>query len=150
MLAVLTPAEMLSAIRSALMLSVSDVSRVFCVTRSTVYEWATLTGFNNVHPHAARERMKELYDLSQEWVQLGQLTGQWASHALPSGVKVIDLLSAATIDRKAILAAHAQLLAASNSLREAEAIRAINAAKAMGPAFEKLAALQEKRSRQCS
>jgi hypothetical protein len=136
------PAEMLSAVRDAFTLSVGDAARVFGVSRPTIYRWATLTDISQVRPHAVRERMEELYDLSEEWVRRGHLTGRWASHVLSSGDSVIDLLSAAMIDRRAIFDAHAQLIAAAGSLREAEATRSIKAARALRPAFDKLAALQ--------
>lgn len=145
---VVTPAEIVNVVRNAFMLNVSDAARVFGVTRPTIYQWATLTDISQVRARAVQQRMKKLYKLSQEWVKLGRLTGRWAHQVLRSGQSVIDLLCAEPLDREAILEAHMQLLALTRSLRDAEAARAINAAKALGPAFDKLAAFGEKRERE--
>lgn len=144
---VVTPADMLNTVRDAFMLNVSDAAKVFGVTRPTIYLWSTLTDIEQIRAHAVRDRMKMLYRLSLGWNRLGPLTGRWTSQVLRSGQSVIDLLSAVTIDHKAILDAHAQLRSASSSLREAEAVRALNAAKALGPAFDRLSSLQEERER---
>lgn len=144
---VVTPADMLNAVRDAFMLNVSDSAKVFGVTRPTIYLWSTLTDIEQIRAYAVRDRMKKLYRLSLDWMRLGPLAGRWSSQVLRSGQSVIDLLCAVTIDHKAILDAHAQLRAASSALREAEAVRALNAAKALGPAFDRLSSLQEERER---
>jgi hypothetical protein len=144
---VVTPAEMLNIVRDTFMLNVSDAAAVFRVTRPTIYQWAVLTDIDQVRARNDRERMKELYRLSLEWNQLGKLTGRWASQVLRTGQSLFDLLSAETIDRQAILSAHAQLLAASNSRQKAELVRAVDAVKAMSSAFDKLASLEQERKR---
>ncbi|OIR02184.1 hypothetical protein GALL_158040 [mine drainage metagenome] len=145
---VVTPADMLKAVRDTFMLNVSDAARVFRVTRPTIYLWASLTDMEQIRARADRDRMKELFRISQKWTQLGKLTGRWTSMVLRSGQSIIDLLSAAIIDQKSILDAHAQLRAVAGSLNEAEAIRSLNAAKALAPAFDKLDALNERREKE--
>lgn len=144
---IVTPSEMLNIVRDTFMLNVSDASRVFRVSRPTIYQWGNLTEIGQVRARHDRERLKELYRLSLEWSKRGKLTGRWASQVLRIGQSVIDLLSAEKIDHQVILDAHAQLRAASESLRQAELLRSSNAVKAMGSAFDRLATNEAERKR---
>lgn len=145
---VLTPAEMLEAIRSAFMLNVSNAAEVLRVTRPTIYQWGALTDVAQIRAREDRERLQTLTRLAQAWRARGSLTGRWLVQPLPEGPTVLDLLSEAHIDEVALLAAHSTLRAAAPRLRKAEHVRAMEAAEALGSAFEKLAGNEQKRRKE--
>ena len=145
---VLTPAEMLEAIRSAFMLNDSNAAEVLRVTRPTIYQWGALTDVAQIRAREDRERLQTLTRLAQAWRARGSLTGRWLVQPLPEGPTVLDLLSEAHIDEVALLAAHSTLRAAAPRLRKAEHVRAMEAAEALGSAFEKLAGNEQKRRKE--
>lgn len=142
---IVTPAEMVNAVRRAFMLSVSTASAVFKVSRPTIYQWVSLSNIEQIRARSDRDRMKELYRLAQSWVYKGPLAGRWVEETLPSGISVLDLLSADTINQAAVLQAHDILSNAKNRLRKAEHSRSLAAVEAIQSAFENLAAKEKNR-----
>lgn len=142
---IVTPAEMLTSIRNAFMLTVSTASAVFKVSRPTIYQWVSLSNIEQIRARSDRDRMKELYRLAQTWIHKGPLAGRWVEETLPSGISVLDLLSADTINQAAVLQAHDLLSNAKNRLRKAEHSRSLAAVEAMQSAFETLAAKEKNR-----
>jgi len=142
---IVTPADMVSTVRKAFMLTVSNASTVFKVSRPTIYQWESLSDIEQIRAHSDRNRMKELYRLAQEWVARGPLTGRWLEETLSSGMSVLDLLSADKINQIAVLSAHDLLSTIKSQLRKAEHSRSLASAKAMQSAFETLAANEKNR-----
>ena len=142
---IVTPAEMVATVRKAFMLTVSNASLVFRVSRPTIYQWESLSDIEQIRAHSDRHRMKELYRLAQAWSARGPLAGRWLEKTLSSGMSVLDMLSAANIDQEAVLRAHDLLSIAKHQLREAEHARSLASAKSMQSAFETLAANEKKR-----
>lgn len=142
---IVTPAEMVTAVRKAFMLTVSTASAVFKVSRPTIYQWESLSDIEQIRAHSDRDRMKELYRLAQAWVARGPLAGRWLEETLSSGMSVLDLLSTDRINQAAVLAAHDLLSTVKSKLRGAEHSRSLASVKAMQTAFETLAANEKNR-----
>ena len=142
---IVTPAEMVNAVRRTFMLTVSTASAVFKVSRPTIYQWVSLSNIEQIRARSDRDRMKELYRLAQEWGARGSLTGRWLEATLPSGMSVLDMLSAHTVNQAAVLEAHALLSNDKYRLREAEHSRSLAAAEAMQSSFETLATNEKTR-----
>lgn len=143
-----TPAEMLETIRSAFMLKVSTAAVVLRVTRPTIYQWSTLDDVAQIRAREDRERLQTVFRLACAWNDAGSLTGRWLERTLPEGRTVLDLLSDERINETAMMAAHSTLKVAARQLRKAEHDRALGASKALGSAFEKLAANEQSRRKE--
>lgn len=144
---VVTPAEMVTFVRNTFMLTVSDASKVFRVSRPTIYQWGNLTDIDQVRARNDRERMKELYRLSLDWKGRKKLTGRWAFQVLRNGKSVVDLLSAESINHQAVLEAYGQLMSNSETLRQAEIARSTRAVNALARAFDRMGTNEKRRER---
>lgn len=140
-----TPATIVNTVRNVFALSVSDAAAVFRVSRPTIYQWMKLDDMEQVRAHEDRERMKALFRVSKHWAQRGRLVGRWQQEVLPSGISVLDLLTAKDLNVNALLTAHSVLSARSAALRKAEHKRAQDAAGALKEAFAKMGEAQEAR-----
>lgn len=137
--ALVTPAEMVKAVRNVFLLTVRDAALVLKVSRPTIYQWEGLSDIEQIRAYKDRERLKALYRMSQDWERRGRLTGRWTNETLPSGKSVMDLLTEESIDEATLRLAHGQLLALAVPLLAAEQNRSQAAAKSLKGAFAKMA-----------
>lgn len=141
-----TPANIVSTIRRAFMLSVRDTAAVFRVTRPTIYQWQTLTDLTLIRAHEDRNRMKTLYQLALVWAREGPLPGNWLTQPLAAtGQSVLDLLSSEKLDVEAVRNARTILQAAVKDLAGAEHERSRRAAEGLARAIGRMAEHEERR-----
>lgn len=145
--AVLSPAQMIEAIRDVFRLTVSESAQVLRISRPTVYQWERLTDIEAIRAHDDRDRLKQIYRLAQTWSQLSPLSGNWLHATLASGKSVFDLLCEEHINDSVLLQAHKQLQATLQGLRAAEHDRSVAAVKAMKDAFSRLAVNEKQRAK---
>lgn len=140
-----SPAEIVEAVRSTFALNISEAALVFNVSRPTIYQWTRLDEISQVRSRLDRDRMKMLYRISKSWAERGPLHGDWLAEALPGGQTVLDLLCAKQLDEAALMLAHDTLLAKQGGRRGAEHKKALASVEALKGAFAGLAAMQEAR-----
>lgn len=109
-----SPAEMLSLVRTTWGLNVTQAASVFRVERPTIYLWAGLKDHSRVRPQN-RSRMMQLYRLAREWSRMGRLPNAALEAVFDGYPTLLEMLSAEQLDPKAILEGHARL--ASNRLQ---------------------------------
>jgi hypothetical protein len=140
-----SPASVLDMVRNAFGLNVSDTAEVFQITRQTAYQWMKLSAMEQVRSHADRERIKVLYRAAQFWNEQPMLKGRWLRAILPTGVTVLDILTANTIDIDTLKAAYATLSGNSAQRRQDEGGRAAKAATSLANAFAGLGSGRQER-----
>jgi hypothetical protein len=143
--AAISPASVLDMVRNAFGLNVSDTAEVFQITRQTAYQWMKLSAMEQVRSHADRERIKVLYRAAQFWNEQPMLKGRWLRAILPTGVTVLDILKANTIDLDTLKAAYATLSGSSIQRRQEEGERAAKAATSLANAFAGLGSGRQER-----
>lgn len=143
--AAVSPASVLDMVRNAFGLNVSDTAEVFQITRQTAYQWMKLSAMEQVRSHADRERIKVLYRAAQFWNEQPMLKGRWLRAILPTGVTVLDILKANTIDLDTLKAAYATLSGSSAQRRQDEGERAAKAATSLANAFAGLGSGRQER-----
>lgn len=144
---IVSPAEMVKTVRGTFMLTISDSAQVLKVSRPTVYQWSSLSDIEQIRSRKDRDRLKQLYRLSQWWNQRGQLSGRWLHETLSNGKSVLDLLSEEPIDENALFSAQSQLMANRSRLRTAERERSVAAARSLKRAFSRMASHEESRKK---
>jgi hypothetical protein len=140
-----SPASVLDMVRNAFGLNVSDTAEVFQITRQTAYQWMKLSAMEQVRSHADRERIKVLYRAAQFWNEQPMLKGRWLRAILPTGITVLDILKANTIDLDTLKAAYATLSGSSVQRRQDEGERAAKAATSLANAFAGLGSGRQER-----
>lgn len=143
----LNPAAVLHAVRSIFHLTISQTAEVFRVSRPTIYQWQTLEDDKNIRAQKDCNRMRNLYDLANKWKMLGPLTGRWLTTPIQDNKSVFEMLCEDQPNEVALHNAHAQLLAASVRLKEAENRKSIEAVKALDDPFAKLDKAAKRRAK---
>ncbi len=144
---VISPATMVSLVRSVFSLNVSDAASAFCVSRPTIYQWGSLSSFEMIRSNKVRERIKSLYRLAKAWESFGPLQGRWQKAVLSDGSSLFELLCANEIDSKRIQKLHSTFVAQQSRLKQEEHQRAVRAVSKLGSSFAKLAANEKARGK---
>lgn len=133
-----SPAAVLEAVRNAFAMNISEAAEVFRITRQTAYQWMKLTDMDQVRARENRERLKQLYAVTQAWKELPPLKGRWLHALLPSGQTVLDLLKAPEVDLNTLRSAHETLASSATERRVQEGERATHAVASFVGAFARL------------
>jgi len=136
----LSPASVLSMVRTVFGLNISETAEAFGITRQTAYQWLKLTEMDQVRSRENRDRLKQLYGAAQSWQNHPPLKGRWLHALLPAGNTVLDLLKASRVDLDALQGAYQALSANAAVRRREEGERATRAATALAGAFAGLGA----------
>lgn len=149
-IAPVSPAEMLERVRSAFSLRVSEAATVLHVSRPTIYQWATLHDVSQIRAEADRMRLQTLYRIASRWTDRGVIPGRWLTEVLSTGKSVFDLLSAPSINAKAIFYAHDALFSAKARLIREEHDRAVEAVGKLKTSFARMGERQRARNKEAS
>lgn len=132
-----SPAEMLSLVRTAWGLNVTQAASVFRVERPTIYLWAGLQDHSRVRPQN-RNRMMQLYRLAREWSQMGRLPNAALEAVFDGYPTLLEMLSAEQLDSQAILGSHARLSSNRPQIDVRSNEQAVTYGKVLSSAFKSM------------
>lgn len=111
----ITPKKMISVIREAWLPNVTQLAKILRVERPTIYLWNSLDDAARIRVHKM-ERLKEVYQLAEKWIALGNSSINILSIPIDTGETLINVLSKENLNEQKALSFHALM----NSFRDRE------------------------------
>lgn len=111
----ITPKKMMGVIREAWLPNVTQLSQILRVERPTIYLWNSLDDAARIRAHKM-ERLKEVYQLAEKWIALGNTSINILSIPIDTGETLLNVLSKENLNEQSALSFHALM----NSFRDRE------------------------------